>query len=127
MKFISSLFYSQDAHICALDFDTDSSLFAVFDGHGGSEVALYCAQKLPDFLKKLDAYKSGDFVKALKDTFIGFDATLVNDDVIEEMKKLIPEKERNFSSDSDDEADEEDINELCKEGMPIVHIFILLD
>lgn len=83
-------------------------------------MALYCAQKLPDFLKQLDSYKSGDYVKALKDTFIGFDATLVNDDVIEEMKKLIPEKERNFSSDSDDEADEEDINELCKEGKSIV-------
>lgn len=79
-------------------------MFAVFDGHGGSEVALYCAQKFPQFLKELDAYKNGDYVKALKDAFIGFDATLINDDVIEEMKKLIPDKSREFSS------------ELCKEG-----------
>lgn len=99
-----------------MDFDTDTSLFAVFDGHGGSEVALYCSQKLPNFLKQLDAYKTGQFDQALKDAFIGFDATLVSDDVIEEMKKLIPEKARDMSTDSDDEAEDEDINELYKEG-----------
>ncbi|OQR66096.1 Protein phosphatase 1G-like [Tropilaelaps mercedesae] len=28
----------EDAHNCILDYDTDCSLFAVYDGHGGSEV-----------------------------------------------------------------------------------------
>lgn len=33
----------EDAHLSALDFDNNSSLFGVFDGHGGSEVAKYAA------------------------------------------------------------------------------------
>lgn len=104
-----------------MNFDENTSLFAVFDGHGGSEVALYCSQKLPAFLKEVEAYKKGDYEQALKDAFIGFDATLVNDNVIEELKKLIPDN-KGDETDSDDEADEdeENINELCNEGrMPL--------
>ncbi|XP_055319392.1 probable protein phosphatase CG10417 isoform X2 [Sitodiplosis mosellana] len=111
----------EDAHICALNFDINTSLFAVFDGHGGSEVALYCSQKLPEFLKNVNAYKKGEFEQALKDAFIGFDATLVNDDVIEELKKLIPD-DKVDETDTDEEADEdeENIHELCNEGrMPL--------
>jgi len=33
---------NEDAHITAVEFDTGLSLFAVFDGHGGCEVAKYC-------------------------------------------------------------------------------------
>lgn len=104
-----------------MNFDTNTSLFAVFDGHGGSEVALYCSQKLPEFLKQVEAYKKGEFEQALKDAFIGFDATLVNDDVIEELKKLIPD-DKVDETDTDEEADEdeENIHELCNEGrMPL--------
>lgn len=84
-------------------------------------MALYCSQKLPAFLKEIDAYKRGDYEQALKDAFISFDATLVNDDVIEELKKLIPE-DKIDETDTDEEADEdeENIHELCNEGrMPL--------
>lgn len=113
--------FIQDAHICALNFDANTSLFAVFDGHGGSEVALYCSKKLPAFLKEVEAYKKGEFEQALKDAFIGFDATLVNDDVIEQLKKLIPD-DKVDETDTDEEADEdeENIHELCNESrMPL--------
>lgn len=93
----------------------------MFDGHGGSEVALYCSQKLPAFLKEVAAYTKGEFEQALKDAFIGFDATLVKDDVIDELKKLIPVSQGD-DVDTDDEADEdeENIHELCNEGrMPL--------
>lgn len=96
-------------------------MFAVFDGHGGSEVALYCSKKLPAFLKEVEAYKKGEFEQALKDAFIGFDATLVNDDVIEQLKKLIPD-DKVDETDTDEEADEdeENIHELCNESrMPL--------
>ena len=31
----------QDAHNCIPEYDENASLFAVYDGHGGSEVAVY--------------------------------------------------------------------------------------
>lgn len=35
----------EDAHIVQLDLDKDIHLFAIFDGHGGREVAKFCEQK----------------------------------------------------------------------------------
>lgn len=114
-------FYSQDAHICSLDFDKSTSLFAVFDGHGGSEVALYCSKKLPEFLKSTDAYKKREFERALKDAFLGFDATLVDEEIIKELKHLMPaDKLDGETSDEDGDDDEEDISELRQESrMPL--------
>jgi len=48
---------NEDAHITSLDFEPGVSLFAVFDGHGGCEVAKYCAKY---FVSELKADK--DFV-----------------------------------------------------------------
>lgn len=58
----------------------------------------------------------------MKDAFIGFDATLVNENVIEELKKLIPDDKVDGESETEDEPDEDedDIHELCREGkMPL--------
>lgn len=75
---------------------------------------MYCAQKLPDFLKSLEAYGKGDFDKALKDAFIGFDATLIDAAVVEELKKLASDV--NDGSETEDDADdEENLEELWEE------------
>ena len=42
---------NEDAHITAVDFIPDHSLFAVFDGHGGSEVAKFCGNHFVEELK----------------------------------------------------------------------------
>ncbi|XP_037923415.1 probable protein phosphatase CG10417 [Hermetia illucens] len=105
----------EDAHNCFLDFDVNTSLFSVYDGHGGAEVATYCAERLPAFLKELPAYKSGDFEQALKDAFLGFDRTLLEEEVIEELKRLA-EKNPNQDSEVAEDDEEEDIMELCQEG-----------
>eukprot|EP00501_MAST-03F_sp_TOSAG23-6_P002063 GSMAST32.ASY1.ANO1.2154.1 assembled CDS len=55
----------EDAHITEPDIGTDSAFFAVFDGHGGSEVATFCAKHMTDELKKLPEYVNGDYEKAL--------------------------------------------------------------
>lgn len=113
----------EDAHICSLDFDKSISLFAVFDGHGGPEVALYCAKKLPEFLKNTPTYKANEYEQALKDAFIGFDATLVDGKIIEELKKLMPADKLEGETDSEeggDGDDYEDLTELRQESrMPI--------
>lgn len=112
-------FYSQDAHICSLDFDKSISLFAVFDGHGGSEVALYCSKKLPDFLKTTDAYKTSDYEQALKDAFLGFDATLIDGEVVKELREIMSAK-MDESTEEDGDDDDEDISELHQEShMPL--------
>uniref|UniRef100_A0A6B2EFN6 protein-serine/threonine phosphatase n=1 Tax=Phlebotomus kandelakii TaxID=1109342 RepID=A0A6B2EFN6_9DIPT len=112
----------EDAHNCLLSFDRDTSFFAVYDGHGGPEIALYCSQKLPEFLKNSEAYKAGDMEKALKDAFLGFDDTLLQPGVIEELKLLAGDKypEQGEETETDDE---EDLAELCQESrMPLTEV-----
>lgn len=48
---------NEDAHLTSLDFVEGVSLFGVFDGHGGAEVALYVEKHLIEELKKLDSFK----------------------------------------------------------------------
>lgn len=122
----NSNFYSQDAHNCIINFDTDTAYFAVYDGHGGDEVALYCSLKLPEYIKGLDDYKGGNIEKALEEAFLQFDATLTNKEVCDALQKIKDaayEKQRKRNrckhSDDDDE-EEEDVDNLYEEAaMPI--------
>uniref|UniRef100_A0A1B0D5N7 protein-serine/threonine phosphatase n=1 Tax=Phlebotomus papatasi TaxID=29031 RepID=A0A1B0D5N7_PHLPP len=112
----------EDAHNCLLNFDRDTSFFAVYDGHGGPEIALYCSQKLPEFLKNTEAYKAGEMEKALKDAFLGFDDTLLQPEVIEELKQLAGDKYPEHEEETETD-DEEDLAELCQESrMPLTEV-----
>ncbi|XP_044013950.1 probable protein phosphatase CG10417 [Aphidius gifuensis] len=113
----------EDAHNCCINFDRNASLFAVYDGHCGHEVALHCSQKLPQFIKETDAYKRSDVGQALIDAFLGFDATLKKPEIIKILKKYkvtvnkqVPSKVEaevnvknesscNINDDDDDEAE----------------------
>lgn len=53
-----------------------NALFGVFDGHGGSTVAKFAGTTLHKRLSDSDAYKSGDYDKALKETFLKTDEDL---------------------------------------------------
>lgn len=63
-------------------------MFAVYDGHGGAEVAKYCAQKLPQFIKYTKGYKEGDYVDALENAFLDIDETMTHPYVVQTLKAL---------------------------------------
>ena len=84
-------------------------------------MAEYCSMKLPDFLKQLESFKAGNFEQALSDAFIGFDSTLLDDKVIEELRQLArknPDYE-DSDMDEDDETAEEIINLHQEATMPL--------
>lgn len=66
----------EDAHICHPNVKPGIHLFAVFDGHGGREVAKFCALKFVDALKVNTAFNDGKYHDALKQTFLLMDVQL---------------------------------------------------
>lgn len=80
--------------------------------------------KLPEFVKELESFKAGNFEQALKDAFIGFDATLLKEKVIEELRQLA-RKNPDYEDSDMDEDDEtaEEINNLHQEAtMPLSEV-----
>jgi serine/threonine protein phosphatase PrpC len=70
----------EDSHIAKLDVvDQEVSIFAVFDGHGGCEVAYYVENHFIEELRKSEAFKKGDYKNALIDTFLLLDKQLLTD------------------------------------------------
>lgn len=69
----------EDAHIAALDIEPDISVFGVFDGHGGCEVAHFVANHFVEELKKSENFRKGDYKNALIDTFLALDRMILTD------------------------------------------------
>lgn len=112
--------YLQDAHNSILDFDNGASFFAVYDGHGGNEVAEYTSQNFPNFLKSLEAYRKGNYEEALKEAFLKFDATLKEAEVVNVLKELA--KSGNNNTDATDSEDE-NLGNLKEEAqMPLEEV-----
>ncbi|VDK68607.1 unnamed protein product [Litomosoides sigmodontis] len=107
----------EDAHNCIVNYDGDSSFFAVYDGHGGSEVARYSAHHLPDMLKRNNSWFSGNYVKAMQDTFLELDELLRTEAVMKELKRIAGSVEPKHEELSDDDEDKQTLYEEA--GMPI--------
>lgn len=74
---------AQDSHICETDVPgrPGSSMFCVFDGHGGSLVAKEAAERLLTVVTKTDAYRHGNksadtLARALYDGLLQLDEDL---------------------------------------------------
>ncbi|GBP24772.1 Probable protein phosphatase CG10417 [Eumeta japonica] len=118
----------EDAHNTILEFDTNTSLFAVYDGHGGAEVATYCSQKLPQYIKDTDAYKKGNLSQALEDAFLGFDATIATKEVMDVLKELAGEINPPGPSDNEESDEDENVSNLYKEaGLPLQEVLAKYD
>ena len=71
----------EDAHIVAsMPSKPDHIIVAVFDGHGGEQVAFFCEKHLPRILLDNEEYKAKNYEKALQETFVEIDWLLINDE-----------------------------------------------
>ena len=68
------------------------SFFAVYDGHGGAEVAKYCSEHLPNFILSHPRYTSEDGpinpAVILKKAFIDFDISLTQPKIKLQLKDI---------------------------------------
>lgn len=51
-------------------------MFAVFDGHGGREVAHYCKKHYENILLANEEFKKGNFKESLRQSFLEVDNKL---------------------------------------------------
>lgn len=81
----------EDAHIAALDLDpaNQTSLFAVFDGHGGRAVSQFCAAHLSDEFLHSDAYRRGDLIGAITEAYFRLDVLLDSKAGQEELRQYV--------------------------------------
>jgi protein phosphatase 1G len=63
----------EDSHILKADFTNDISVFGVFDGHGGREVAYYVEKHFLEELEKNANFKALKFELALREVFLRMD------------------------------------------------------
>ena len=79
----------EDAHSTIPSLDSNTALFAVYDGHGGQEVALYCREKLPEKLKCDPEFAAGKVGDALKKIFLELDDDVRGSTAASEMRELL--------------------------------------
>lgn len=69
----------EDAHIVNDNFDgKGTGLFAVFDGHGGIEVAKFCELHFAQELLNNESYRNKNYQRALEETFLRMDVLIAN-------------------------------------------------
>lgn len=83
----------EDVHLVIPNFEADSSLFAVFDGHNGIEVASFCSKYLPDYILSNKKYQNGiDIVEGLKEAFMLLDNSILMKESMEELVEIRSKK-----------------------------------
>lgn len=79
----------EDAHVTSLDvIEGEISIFGVFDGHGGCEVARFVENHLVDELKKNENFKKGNYRQALIEVFLQLDKMLLTEAGKRELVKI---------------------------------------
>lgn len=102
----------EDAHIAIPNLETQydvpigTSLYAVFDGHGGKEVALFCGKYFVDCLIGLESFKKKLYREALIEAFHKIDEMLVEARFHNELQEMSGNRPTgigaNFSTEEED-------------------------
>lgn len=88
----------EDAHIATPNIKDGVHLFAVFDGHGGAEVAKFCELRFGEQLRKNKNFAEGRYRQALEETFLKMDEMLSSAEGERELRGLKQENEgRSFA------------------------------
>jgi protein phosphatase 1G len=108
----------EDAHLALPVFDPEkpSSLFGVYDGHGGREVSAIVAKHFPEVLRHNEKFQLGDFESALRSAYLEIDTKLLAPELQQEMKDLLTKDEDKAQSDAGLDDDEDDENEEGENG-----------
>lgn len=77
----------EDTSFVDLSFTPDTSLFCIFDGHGGDEVARFCEHNFSKHLKSNVSFQRKSYKRALKETFLLMDTLMRSDDGKRELLK----------------------------------------
>jgi len=113
----------EDAHLTHLDFDDNLSLFGVFDGHGGKEVAHYASRHFSETLKSRPTY-STDLGTALQEAFLNLDEQMRSKKGRKELREILhpsqegaqqtgPEHKEEKLEDEDEEDEGPGFNSGC--------------
>ena len=68
----------EDAAIVLPNFEKNTSLFGILDGHGGSIISEFVSVNFKNILIRTESYKNGNYEKALSETFLIMDELLKN-------------------------------------------------
>ncbi|XP_075590310.1 putative protein phosphatase 2C 4 [Dermatophagoides farinae] len=67
----------EDAHLAIADLERNTSIFAVFDGHNGPEIAKFVAEYLPKHLLRNRNYRHGNIERGIQESFMALDELLI--------------------------------------------------
>ena len=79
----------EDSHITQMDvIEGEVAIFAVFDGHGGCEVAKFVGKHFVPEIKKNENFKRGDYKNALIENFLLMDQMVISESGCKELAKI---------------------------------------
>ena len=88
----------EDAAIVLPNFEKNTSLFGILDGHGGSIISEFVSVNFKNILVKTKAYEKGEYEQALVHTFLIMDELLkdknVNNFIVNTHNKNINETQK---------------------------------
>ena len=99
----------EDAAIVLPNFERNTSLFGVLDGHGGSIISEFVSVNFKNILVRCKSYKKGQYEKALFETFLIMDELLKNKKINSFIYETHYQKEK--------ENDKEEIENIDNKGI----------